>query len=891
MVQTLGQTWVKQTSNTSYDLNAVSFVNLTIGWVAGQFSTIRYTLNGGTTWASQSTDVLVRKIQRVFKEGNVGTLIYLADNIIHPDANIETTERVQIQYRIRVAPNVDPFNYPDAGLGSQVITGLGPNVTGSFPFVNMGTTTGDYGLYQAQCPNTVDGYCWAIPMAFVNRRNTLSTGYDPATNANGQNISGVAVRPDLLTAHDVVDADILDARRRIVIPSIDELLNTNFEALMNNGLRTRFSRNTDGGDKYGTELLQLDQIGGWPQTNGGNYLGLTLSQFFSSPYFGQISSTAQTTILSVPIAASTLVPAPYSFPVASGIIYHQNPAYYNAVYISSNSAYNGKPVPGYFQGIGTNAVTFVFSSRANTQTQDTGLSSYQITVTQITYNQPSLINIPTIPQLVYNFSNNNQGFYYQGVLEKSNGKIVEEWNSGISGENNYVMAVPGQEISDAAMSLRASTVELHYFLTLTQASASGNMGIDPGNPNLLLIDPSNFGPDISSPYIIYTVSKVNNVTGGFSYKLKNTTVTSTKVTIETISGYSFVPGTLIEVVGMVTSQAKNFFVRNGATVNFSSPQKSFGTFCRSEVLTGTMASGTSSIIFTTTEGNFIGASTAETITGLTQQIAWLDLGLGAQFYPVNIVGFNTSTLVVSFSIMPGVIPIPGALTGTVTIQVLIKNTTLPNHLEVDPQNPNPGNDGVLIGYYYAPMQTESELPASLTVSMITKPNVMYVSDLGTGGSLLDVEPYDNPLINIPVIDINITNDNNFYNIEPMRFSNFSITGGLASLPVYVPANFQGDLILSALASDNLARSFYGSVSNDFSFAAEGLIIGAPRKMFVAAIGRITTAVDTRFVQGEYVLVIVSRIAYQDIENRVGFKNGDLSAVAIYRLPNKPLSRI
>ena len=876
----LGQTWVKQTSGTSYDLNAVNFIDLNIGWVAGQFSTIRYTLNGGTTWTAQTSDVLIRKLQRVFKEGNTGTLVYLADNIIHPDANIETTERVQIQYCIRVAPNVDPFNYPDAGLGSQVITGLGPNLTGSFPFVNMGATTGDYGLYQAQCPNTVDGFCWAIPMAFVNRRNT--TPYNSSSNTNGQNVSGSAIRPDLLTAYNVVDADVLDARRKIVIPSIDELLNTNFEALMNNSLRTRFSRNIDGGDRYGTELLQLDRIGG-TNANGGTDLGLSLSQFFGAPYNGRISSTVTVATYTHIIAAPISVPASYTFPNVSGIIYHPNPAHYKAVYVSSNNLYNGKPIPGYFKGIGTNAPIFVFSSRANTTTQDSGLSRYQLSADQITHNNYSLIDVPTSPQLIKNFSNNSQQeFYYQGILENSPGKVIEEWASGISGENNYALAVPGKNVTDASLELRASTVELHYFLTLTKAATSGSMGIDPGNPNLLLIDPTKFGPN-SPPYVIYTISKVNNVTGGFSYKLKNTGVTTSVVTIETISGYSFVPGTLIEIVGMVMSQAKDFFVRNGATVNFSAPQKAFGSFCRSELLTGTMASGASSIYLSASDGNILGVSTAETINDLTQQIAWLDLGLGAQFYPVSVtIVPNSSTIFVQFTSTPGIIPVPGLLTGTVTIQVLIANTALPNQLT---------DDGVLIGYYYAPMQTESELPTTLTISMVTKPNVMCVSDLGTGGTLLDAEPYDNPLINIPVVDNSITNDNSFYNVEPIRFSNFSITGGFAQLPVYVPANFQGDLILSAPASDALSRHFYGSVSSDFSFEAEGLILGSQRKIFVAAIARITNATDTRFVQGEYVLMIVSRTAYLNVENRVGFKNGDLSSVAIYRLPNKPLSRI
>lgn len=108
------------------------------------------------------------------------------DDLTDPTIGIETTKRVQIQYRIRVFGQ-------GAGLGSSVALdvypdGLSdPNIYGQgganapvsgLSFVNMRDELGDNGLWRAGDGNpnnalgTVDGHTYAIPIAAIFRRNT-----------------------------------------------------------------------------------------------------------------------------------------------------------------------------------------------------------------------------------------------------------------------------------------------------------------------------------------------------------------------------------------------------------------------------------------------------------------------------------------------------------------------------------------------------------------------------------------------------------------------------------------------------------------------------------------------------------------------------------------------
>ena len=124
--------------------------------------------------------------------------VNVPDDIQDPAIGFETSERVQVQYRLRVygtgagaGASVALDVYPD-GLGDPNIFGQGAaNTVGAFPFVNMRDALGDPSLWRAgnglsnNNLGTVDGYTYAVPVCAVFRRN--SSGYstvEPSGTAN-----------------------------------------------------------------------------------------------------------------------------------------------------------------------------------------------------------------------------------------------------------------------------------------------------------------------------------------------------------------------------------------------------------------------------------------------------------------------------------------------------------------------------------------------------------------------------------------------------------------------------------------------------------------------------------------------------------------------------------
>lgn len=128
----------------------------------------------------------------VYRYGNVeGGYSYLADDIQDPAIGFETTERVQIQYRIRVVKGlIGLATYPD-GFDPSVVKARGTASTDtSYTFANMRQTLGDPGLWRAGdgTPNalgSVDGYSYAIPLTAIFRRNSVVWTGDPSQNLNG----------------------------------------------------------------------------------------------------------------------------------------------------------------------------------------------------------------------------------------------------------------------------------------------------------------------------------------------------------------------------------------------------------------------------------------------------------------------------------------------------------------------------------------------------------------------------------------------------------------------------------------------------------------------------------------------------------------------------------
>lgn len=143
----------------------------------------------------------------IYKYGNVkfgGTNI--PDDLEDPTIGFETTERVQLQYRLRVVGqgaglgvSVDLAAYPDGIDDPNVLAqGTSGSPVVGYPFTNMREELGDPGLWRSgdgDAENelgTVDGYVYAIPVCAIFRRNT--TPFSARTNAGNANQNGALDR-------------------------------------------------------------------------------------------------------------------------------------------------------------------------------------------------------------------------------------------------------------------------------------------------------------------------------------------------------------------------------------------------------------------------------------------------------------------------------------------------------------------------------------------------------------------------------------------------------------------------------------------------------------------------------------------------------------------------
>lgn len=128
----------------------------------------------------------------IYRYGNVeGGASFLADDIQDPAIGFESTQRVQLQYRIRVVKGlIGLATFPD-GFDPTVVKAQGAaSSTTSFTFTNMRQELGDPGLWRAgdgtaNSLGTVDGYVYAVPICCVFRRNTVVWTGDPSPNLNG----------------------------------------------------------------------------------------------------------------------------------------------------------------------------------------------------------------------------------------------------------------------------------------------------------------------------------------------------------------------------------------------------------------------------------------------------------------------------------------------------------------------------------------------------------------------------------------------------------------------------------------------------------------------------------------------------------------------------------
>ena len=271
---------------------------------------------------------------QIFRHGNVlsPSQTWLDDEMVDPVINVESSQRIQLQYRIRATSDAEAINYkkhPDGfssliaggGAGDAAIFARGnrdaPVYSGnpagdtlSYPFVRADKTSTwldssavaygweDNGLYiagdgseaAAQALGAIDGFVYAIPIAFAHRHNNVSDvlagvkGFDPESNTNGAptydhpgylshfgfNVpAGLSDRPDNHFCNVITQDNLLDLRRHVVPVGIDLAaeLKYQMQSLLDGNLRSWSADTSDkqdlGGDSgdVSTRFLVCNEIG------------------------------------------------------------------------------------------------------------------------------------------------------------------------------------------------------------------------------------------------------------------------------------------------------------------------------------------------------------------------------------------------------------------------------------------------------------------------------------------------------------------------------------------------------------------------------------------------------------------------------------------------------
>lgn len=170
----------------------------------------------------------------LWRYGNVESgYTFLADDLQDPDLGFETTQRVQLQYRVRVVSGlVGLTTFPD-GFDTTVVKGQGAATTETgFTFSNMREELGDPGLWRAgdgtsNTLGTIDGYVYAVPLCAIFRRNVVAWDGDPSQNLNGSfNRNPTAVDRtgwDTFSTTPELGADLTDVGLALTLDSASDI--------------------------------------------------------------------------------------------------------------------------------------------------------------------------------------------------------------------------------------------------------------------------------------------------------------------------------------------------------------------------------------------------------------------------------------------------------------------------------------------------------------------------------------------------------------------------------------------------------------------------------------------------------------------------------------------
>jgi hypothetical protein len=192
----------------------------------------------------------------IYRFGNVESgFSHIQDDLVDPNLNLETTKRVQVQYRIRVVAGINIAQYPEGFDPTLVFAQGSLTAPSAVAFQNMREELGDSGLYRAGTGDpttfgTVDGYVYAIPLCVVFRRN--SAGFSDTGN-----LAGAFNRNSLATTR----AQATSYTNRIYLPT--DITETDVQFTLTSISGTILSTLTSFGEAYfkvDDEIIRVNNV-------------------------------------------------------------------------------------------------------------------------------------------------------------------------------------------------------------------------------------------------------------------------------------------------------------------------------------------------------------------------------------------------------------------------------------------------------------------------------------------------------------------------------------------------------------------------------------------------------------------------------------------------------
>ena len=834
------------------------------------------TFLGGTDTDNKPTQ------STIYRNGNTDAPsgVNLADDLADPIIDVETTKRVQVQYRIRVTSSAEAVNFQTQADGFSntniLAQGAESAPVATYPFVRADNTTvsassdataygyedaglwvaGDGSSTSATDLGTVDGFVYAIPLCFVFRRNDAynggaGIGFDPLANTNGAlpsthalfanpSVGSIAVglsdRPDKAFS-DVINADdVLDLRKNIQLTGVDfaSELEYQMQCLLDGRNNTwaidAADKNTlgAGSGDVSTRFLVCNQVGrsaakgGVAPTSGSTTRGDTIRDFdHVARRFGTAPIVERVLFEVYPTDTALGTPGKYNIQANGGYSgwSEDDEIHLDLSDLNATTLGNFNPATVSFTGTGAypnNASIFSFVPPGTT-----------ISNVLVMTHDDGQYNV-AVPQEVQPLIISGIGTDHVVITLDANDTLV---NSGLPGATHRMV---GDSTLDDG-SARRIFIELEISYPMGAGLTDTPDGVLAPETTIYTAGPLLENNTAQRPTDFEAILTPGFRSGYREMKLEY---------VANEPGTGIGSGTPISDTIVSASSTELYF-----------PRRVYGS--------GILVTGVTDVAIAQVHN--IDAGSTE--YGSSSRLVVLDTSGGAPGSPLSGAG-QTQCAITYFSQDP--LPNYGALGGGYQVGVYYRTLTKPTV-------------GVKAGALTA-------MPDPLVVEPLAMSKGLWTGQTGKGSMDLSF-PYANPLDVIPVNDNStgsFTGEWYFAATASVSVGDFDAGTGLLNLHAFVPIDGSQEMSFQNKAKDVEFRSYY-EITDPLTYRPT--IMGQPlssvarHKVFAPFLVRATED-SALFRRNEVLLVVVSRFAELDADNSVLFTDVDnRSAVAVYRTRN------